>query len=127
MFFVFGVATRDRDVSGVLPRRGHCVPCGFVSDLRQQRRQRWITLFFLPVIPISKVQDIITCNRCGASFLASHPGFQSGMPGEASPDKAVLVCPSCSEKMRVPVSLENAIRVRCPHCREQFTISVNKS
>ncbi|SRR5258708_35392044 len=127
MFVVFGVKTVQRAVKNSVPERRHCARCGFVSDFRQRREQRFATIFFLPVVPISKSEPIVTCNRCGDSYYGNHVGFQPGGGEDANQGKSVLVCPVCSGKMRIPQKLENAIRVTCPHCRDQFTVSVNKS
>lgn len=33
--------------------------------------------------------------------------------------KRILICPFCGEKLKVPVGAGN-IRVRCPHCKQEF-------
>jgi hypothetical protein len=127
MFFIFGTQIVRRDVKDSLPQRAHCARCGFISDLRQQREQRYLSLFFLPVVPISKADSILTCNRCGAGYYANHPDVHSVRGTDAGNEKAVLVCPNCTGKMRVPSSFQKAIRVTCPHCRDQFTVTVSKA
>jgi hypothetical protein len=123
VFFLFGTKTVDRDVKNAGLVRAHCSFCGYVSDFRRQRRARYFELYFLPVFPIERAKEILTCNRCGASCLASNPAF----PQETTPDKAVLTCPACSEKMRVPVKLANNIKIRCPHCRGEFTVNASRT
>jgi Zn ribbon nucleic-acid-binding protein len=127
MFIVFGARTIQRKVKNGIPERRHCARCGFISDFQHRSQRRFATLFFLPVFPISKAESTITCNRCGAFYYDNAVGFQSSAGEDTAQGKAVLVCPACSGKMRVPLRLENAIRVTCPHCRHQFTVSVNKS
>jgi hypothetical protein len=39
----------------------------------------------------------------------------------------VLLCPACTNKMRVPLKPDKPIRVTCPHCRDQFTVTVDRS
>lgn len=85
-----------------------------------------MTLFFVPVIPISKADSILTCNRCGACYYANHPDLHSARETNAGAEKAVLVCPGCTGKLRVPSTFRKAIRVTCPHCRDQFTVTVSK-
>ena len=126
MFFAFGVQTVRRDVKGSLPERAQCARCGLISDFRRRREQRYFTLFFLPVFPISRSEFILPCNRCGASYYTNHFGSGPGADVDTGPQKAVLVCHACSGKMRVSLKLERAIRVACPHCREQFTVSVDR-
>lgn len=127
MFILFGVRTILRDVKGGIALREHCSRCGLVSDFRHQRERRFVTLYLVPVIPISKAESIITCNRCGASYDTNHRGFQPGVGADTDPGKTLLVCPGCSGKMRIPLKLDNAIQVTCPHCQDQFTVSVNRS
>ncbi|MBI2686768.1 MAG: zinc ribbon domain-containing protein [Acidobacteria bacterium] len=127
MFIVFGARTIQRDVKNGVPERRHCALCGLVSDFRQQRRRLFFTLFFLPVFPISRAESIITCNRCGTSYPAGHPEVPPHDGEEPGLEKTILVCPSCSRKMSISLKLDNAIRVTCPHCGDQFTVSVNRS
>jgi DNA-directed RNA polymerase subunit RPC12/RpoP len=81
----------------------------------------------VPVIPISKADFILTCNRCGAGYHANHPNVHFAGGTDSDSEKAVLVCPSCTGKMRVPSTFQKAIRVTCPHCRDQFTVTVSKA
>lgn len=121
MFLVFGFRTIQRDVRNSAPERRYCARCGLISDFRHQTQRLWAALFLVPVIPLRKGEPVITCNRCGATYYANHP------EPETSDGKTVLVCPVCSGKMRIPLKLDNSIRVTCPHCRDQFTVSVNRS
>ena len=120
---VFGVRTIRRDVNSVLERE-RCARCGFFSDFRRQREQRYFTLFFLPVFPMSKADPVVTCNRCGTSYHTNHYPSQPGAGMDAHLEKAVLLCPACTGKMRVPLKPDKPIRVTCPHCRDQFTVTV---
>lgn len=127
-FVLFGEKSVLRDVKGAAPERAQCARCGFVSDLRLRTRRTWFTLYFLPVFPISRAEHVLVCNRCGASYYPGSTGFRDPQPVDEDADagKTVLVCPACSGKMRIPLKLEKAIRVTCPHCRDQFTVSVTR-
>lgn len=126
MFFLAGWRTVRRDVKGRAPEREHCGRCGLVSEFRYQRQRTYFTLFFVPILPISKAESIITCSRCDGSYYAN---YSEHRPEVETPDnsKTVLVCPTCSGKMRIPVKPDKAIRVTCPQCRDQFTVTVNRS
>ncbi|MCO6006325.1 TerB family tellurite resistance protein [Actinoallomurus purpureus] len=65
MLLIFGFAVFFRTVS-----HGdfHCPHCG--GDRRYRRRvaRRWFTLFFLPVIPLTRVGEIVECTTCRNRF-----------------------------------------------------------
>jgi hypothetical protein len=126
VFFLFGTKIVHRDQKDRPPERAECPQCGLISDFRHQRRQSWFTAYFLPVFPVSKSEPILTCNRCNTSFISLGPRFHPATPSDDGSEKAVLVCPGCSGKLRVPV-LEKTIRVTCPHCRDHFTVTVDRS
>lgn len=127
MFIVFGVKTVQRDVRNSVPERAHCDRCGFISDFRYQRQRLYATIFFLPVFPVSKADLLVTCNRCGASYYAANnPRFSAADARETDSGKTIFVCPACAGRMRIPLMLDRSIRVTCPHCSDQFTVSVNR-
>ncbi|MBI4902326.1 MAG: zinc-ribbon domain-containing protein [Acidobacteria bacterium] len=127
MFVLFGTRAVRRDIKDRIPERLHCPHCGMISDFRHQSVRQYFTLYFVPVVPISRSSQVITCNRCGGSCPANHRGASEPPSEYFESGKTVMECPSCSGKMRVPIKVDNAIRVTCPHCRDQFTISVKKS
>lgn len=128
MFFIlFGTRSVTRDVKNEAPERRHCGRCGAISNLRHQTRRQYFTLFLIPIIPISKPESILTCNRCGASYYPYDQAFQNPPADQATPERTVLICPTCSGKMRIPVKRQNSIEVTCPHCDDKFTVSVTPS
>ncbi len=122
MFLIFGMRPVRRDAKDRIPERLHCMQCGLISDFRWQSVRNYFTLFFLPLFPVSKASYIRVCNRCG-SASGSPPQQQE----DTDPSKSVLVCPSCSGKLRIPLRANHTLRVTCPHCRDEFTVSVNKA
>ncbi|MCP5543271.1 MAG: DUF4190 domain-containing protein [Akkermansiaceae bacterium] len=46
----------------------HCPACGEGASYQQKGIRRYFTLFFVPLIPLHKVGDIVECDRCGGSF-----------------------------------------------------------
>jgi DNA-directed RNA polymerase subunit RPC12/RpoP len=127
MFLLVGTRAVRRNLRGSVPVRAHCAQCGLVSEMHPQTLREFFTLFLVPIIPISKARQIITCGRCGASYSPDYRGFTPGTSEDPDPTKTVLLCPSCSGKLRVPLRPDNAIRVTCPHCGDKFTVSINKS
>ncbi|MEV5751884.1 zinc-ribbon domain-containing protein [Actinoallomurus sp. NPDC052308] len=65
MLLIFGFAVFFRTVG-----HGdfHCPRCG--GDRRYRRRvaRRWFTLFFLPVIPLTKAGEVVECTACRGRF-----------------------------------------------------------
>jgi zinc-ribbon family len=52
-------------------RRMHCGQCGTVGEFIDKKGMRFITLFFIPVIPISGTKHLLQCPTCGTRYQAS--------------------------------------------------------
>jgi zinc-ribbon family len=46
----------------------HCPNCGGDRHYRQRVARRWFTLFFLPVIPLNRVGEVVECATCRTRF-----------------------------------------------------------
>jgi len=46
----------------------HCQRCGGDREYRHRAGRRWFTLFFIPVIPLSKAGEHVQCTACGARY-----------------------------------------------------------
>jgi tellurite resistance protein len=46
----------------------HCPGCGGDRHYRQRVARRWFTLFFLPVIPLNRVGEVVECATCRTRF-----------------------------------------------------------
>jgi tellurite resistance protein len=46
----------------------HCPNCGGDRHYRQRVARRWFTLFFVPVIPLNRVGEVIECTTCRTRF-----------------------------------------------------------
>jgi hypothetical protein len=65
VLLVFGLSAFFRTVGeGVF----HCQACGGDRGYRRRIGRRWFTLFFLPVIPLDRLGEIVECHTCRARF-----------------------------------------------------------
>ena len=62
-------------------------------------------------------------NRGGYGNNVGRQGGISGFWKKKDPAHRILRCPGCGEKLRVPRNA-GTIRIKCPHCGEQFTKKV---
>jgi transcription elongation factor Elf1 len=46
----------------------HCQRCGGDREYRHRAGRRWITLFFIPVIPLAHVGEHVQCAICGTRY-----------------------------------------------------------
>jgi tellurite resistance protein len=46
----------------------HCHRCGGDREYRHRAGRRWITLLFIPVIPLGKVGEHVRCTGCGTRY-----------------------------------------------------------
>ena len=74
MFFLFGLKTRRSTVDS---GQFHCPNEGATRPFRHDRFRRWFTLFFIPVLPLTKQGERVQCQGCGATYgpdvLTRHP------------------------------------------------------
>ena len=130
MIFIFGVQSVKTFVKDGLTVRRQCDRCRFISDLEEYRVRNFFTLFFIPVFPISKGEEILRCSRCQAEFYPREEDYLAA--GKEIPasmrrfryeplehNKVVISCAYCHGKLRVPLR-NKRILVTCPHCRERF-------
>ncbi|HEV7930931.1 MAG TPA: TerB family tellurite resistance protein [Actinomadura sp.] len=65
MLLVFGLSVFFRTVGqGVF----HCPHCGGDRPYRRRIGRRWVTLFFLPVVPLRRVGEAVECRTCHTRF-----------------------------------------------------------
>ena len=48
----------------------HCRRCGGDREYRHRNGRRWLTLFFVPVIPLNSVGDHVQCATCRTRYVA---------------------------------------------------------
>lgn len=65
MLLIFGLAVFFRTVG---EGDFHCPNCGGDRHYRRRVARRWFTLFFLPVIPLNRVGEVIECRTCRGRF-----------------------------------------------------------
>jgi len=102
--FIGGVQPRKRQVDDY-PRT--CPSCGLPSA-RLKRLDYYISLFFIPLIPIKQGEQFLECERCGGVFSET-----GEIKGEAFPGVPSRTCPRCGG------AVEPRFRY-CPHCGQQL-------
>src|SRR3954465_8784335 len=65
MLLIFGFRIRMKTVDTMM---FFCPGCGGDRPGMRQLARRWFTLFFIPVIPLNVVGEVITCQTCGRSY-----------------------------------------------------------
>lgn len=86
-----------------------CPACGKETFHTFERRREWLTLFFLPIVPLSRGQGITRCNLCG--HQTTEGGKQSGLPGV---DEGTKTCPDCAELIKLEARV-------CRYCGRGFS------
>lgn len=46
----------------------HCPSCGGDTEYRHVHPRRWFTFFFIPVIPLNRLERFVECTRCGTAY-----------------------------------------------------------
>jgi zinc-ribbon family len=84
MFFLIGVRTKAKAIGQT--QRG-CTKCTRPTVHTAVEVRRWLTLFFIPVIPLGGNSYVVRCNLCGLSLKAS-PEIKSQLNIQAMAAKA---------------------------------------
>jgi hypothetical protein len=73
VFFLFGLHTYFRTIS-----RGQftCPKCAQPQQYRLRRGRRFFTVFFLPLIPVSRPREHVRCENCKTRYLPDVIGRQ---------------------------------------------------
>jgi ferredoxin len=68
MVVLFGTSTVDETLG-----EGHfvCPSCRVVTPYTHSSRRRVFHLFFIPLIPLQKLDDCVECGRCRQLFTSS--------------------------------------------------------
>jgi hypothetical protein len=80
-----------------------CPNCGLPSA-RRKRLDHYISLFFIPLIPVKRGEPFLECNRCGGVFDESGRAQAEHFYPEAS-----RRCAKCGEQLSADFKY-------CPHC-----------
>ncbi len=103
MFFLIGgIAPRVKKLD---EQAGICPRCG-TAALYRARVDHYLSLFFIPLFPVSKGQPGLRCENCGLEMPEQNirTGTTEEQNSEAGP-----VCPGCHR----PVASEFRF---CPYC-----------
>jgi hypothetical protein len=65
LLIIFGLRVLYRAIGrGVF----HCQRCGGDREYRHRTGRRWLTLFFIPFIPLTKTGEHVKCAVCGTAY-----------------------------------------------------------
>ena len=68
MFFLIGVRTKAKAVGQV---ERACTKCARPTVQTAVEVRRWLTLFFIPTIPLGGASHVTRCNLCGLNVKAT--------------------------------------------------------
>jgi len=107
-----------------------CPECRRVTTFFEVVPRKYITVFWVPLIPTGKGDAVLECDGCHKHFQISPRDYVEaaarGAPADAQPassddDRIVVQCPKCARSARVPLTTQT-LRVTCPGCREKFDV-----
>ncbi len=122
MLFIIGVNPVKKVKENILRR--HCPHCNDLRNFQEVQYRQFLSIFFIPILPLSKPSTVFTCVTCG--YSTSSEFANQSLPEPTTPpvnntDRVVIVCPRCEGAMIVPVN-ERRLNVTCPHCTMEFII-----
>ncbi|WP_083764004.1 zinc ribbon domain-containing protein [Syntrophobacter fumaroxidans] len=100
MFFFIGGVQPKTITLDQTPRL--CTACG-LAQARLKRVDHYLSLFFIPLIPVKRGEPMVVCDRCGAASSPDQP------PGVAAERRRRDGCSRCG----YPVEADFRY---CPQC-----------
>jgi hypothetical protein len=67
MFFLIGVRTKAKAIAQV---ERPCTKCARNTVQTAVETKKWLTLFFIPVVPLGGSTRFVKCNLCGLTLKA---------------------------------------------------------
>lgn len=122
MFLLIGI-NPVKKVKDIILRR-HCPHCNDIRNFQEVQYRQFLSIFFIPVIPLSKPGTVFTCVTCGHSIskeFANQSAPENYPPPVNHTDGVVILCPRCEGTMIVPMK-EHRLNVTCPHCTMEFVV-----
>ncbi len=122
MFLLIGINPVKKVKESILRR--HCPHCNDIRNFQEVQYRQFLSLFFIPIFPLSKPGTVFTCVTCGYSIngeFAIQPVPEDSLPSVNHSDRVVIVCPRCEGPMIIPVK-EHRLNVTCPHCTMEFIV-----
>ena len=101
-FFIGGVQPRTVIVDET-PRL--CPQCG-LAQARLKRIDQYLSLFFIPIIPIKRGPVLLVCDRCEQAFDPEMPFLPSERGANAPGSR---LCHSCGQALQPSFTY-------CPYC-----------
>jgi hypothetical protein len=68
VLLIFGVSVRWKTLADGM---FHCPHCGVDRHFRRQMARRWFTLFFIPLVPMKVLGELVECSSCHNRFAPS--------------------------------------------------------
>src|SRR5262249_52814543 len=124
---IFGTRTISRPVPNGMRITKFCGRCGASSELVEHRTRRYFTLYFIPVLRLDKSDAVLTCSRCQASYYPTTEDYLHQVHKRPVNERAIINCPFCSQRARIPVRPGRHLKVTCPHCKEKFEVEAGGS
>jgi hypothetical protein len=102
IFFIGGIQPRTVTVDQT-PRL--CPACG-LAQARLKRVDHYLSLFFIPLIPVKRGPVMLVCDRCQQTFDPTQPMWSSEHRASALQPH---VCRSCGQALQPAFTY-------CPYC-----------
>ncbi len=68
MIIIFGIKTLTNRQKGNIYLHRYCPICNKELNMYYDKIRKYFTLFFIPIIPLEKGEDVLTCSNCKKSF-----------------------------------------------------------
>ena len=124
MFLLFGISPIKKP--GNLIMRRQCPYCNDIRNFQEFYLRHYLSLFFIPVLPVSRRHSVFVCPSCkytiaGEHVIDSSVSVSPPQKEESDDKKIVVFCTRCDGVMSIPL-YERKQSIICPHCSMEFTV-----
>ena len=128
MFIIWGTKYVSKLVKDGIVVRKRCTKCKDTRLLYEHKREKWFTLFYIPLIPYGyEGSSFLKCIVCDTEYYISPDDFDMNDKSRQLDfdDRVTLKCPSCSVTLKVKPFDKEEVKIRCKGCGHIFTVKKN--
>ncbi|HUD04651.1 MAG TPA: zinc-ribbon domain-containing protein [Patescibacteria group bacterium] len=127
-FLIWGTKYIDKEVEGGIVARKRCPKCKEYKDLVEVRRQKWFSIFYIPIFPYgSEKSSFLKCRDCGTSYYLDSGDIDINDKSSLLDfdNRIVIACPSCKTKLKVKPFDKDEVEIKCGNCKHLFYLRKN--
>jgi hypothetical protein len=127
-FLIWGTKYIDKSVKNGIVVKKRCPKCREYRDLFEFRKQKWFSLFYVPIFPFgTEKSSYLKCLYCNTDYYLDSDDIDVNDKSRLLDydDRILTNCPSCKKQLRFKPFDKDEVKIRCKNCNHIFVIRKN--